>query len=143
MHARQQIRDKLIAILTGLTTTGANVFGSRIYNHDSLPSIAIYTQNEELGEESGTRQLRLLNVVVEVRVTAVSGFDDTLDTISAEIETAIFASDTTLQGLCKDFDFEGLEIEYSGDGEQPIALMNMRFVALYRVDKTDVTTLIN
>jgi hypothetical protein len=143
-HARQQIRDQLKTTLTGLLTTADNVFASRVYPHELLPSLAIYTTGEELGEEAGTRQLRLLNVVVEVRVKAVGNFDDILDTIGAEVETAIFANgDTTLGGLCKDIDLDGVEIEYSGESDQPTALMHMRFVALYRVDKSDVTTLIS
>ena len=144
MHARQQIRDKLKATLTGLATTGANVFDSRVYPHDALPSIAIYTLNEELGSESGLKQMRLLNIVLEIRAKATSNLDNTLDTISAEVEAAIFASgDTTLSGKCKDIDFDGVEIELSGDSEQPVGLMIMRFACLYRVDKTDVETLIS
>ena len=143
-HARQQIRDQLKTTLTGLSITGDNVFASRVYPHELLPSLAIYTTGEELGDESGTRQLRLLNIVVEARVKAVGNFDDTLDSIGAEIETAIFTEgDTTLGGTCKDIDLDGVEIEYSGESDQPTALMHMRFVALYRVDKRDVTTLID
>lgn len=142
-HARQQIRDQLKTTLTGLTTTGANVFDSRVYDHDTLPSLAIYTLSEELGEESGNKQLRMLNVVIEARAKATTNLDNTLDTIGAEVEAAIFSGgDTTLNGTCKDFDFEAVDIELSGDSEQPVGLMSMRFVALYRVDKSDVETLI-
>ena len=51
-HARKQIRDQLKTTLTGLTTTGSNVFNSRVYDHDALPCISIYTLSEELGDES-------------------------------------------------------------------------------------------
>ena len=143
-HARQQIRDQLKTTLTGLVTTGSNVFDSRVYDHDVLPSLSIYTLSEELGEESANKQLRMLSVVVEVRAKATTNLDNTLDTIGAEVESAIFASgDTTLNGKCKDFDFEAVDIELSGDQDQPVGLMSMRFVALYRVDKSDVTTLIS
>lgn len=142
-HARQQIRDQLKTTLTGLATTGANVFNSRVYDHETLPSLAIYTLSEELGEESGNKQLRMLNVVIEARAKATTNLDNTLDTIGAEVEDALFASgDTTLNGKCKDFDFEGVDIELSGDQEQPVGLMSMRFVALYRVNKSNVETLI-
>lgn len=144
-HARQQIRDQLKTTLTGLTTTGSNVFNSRVYDHDALPSLAIYTLNEELGDEDlGNKQFRALNVVVEARVKATTSMDDTLDTIGAEVETALFASgDRTLNGKCKDFDYAGVDIELSGEADQPTGLMTMRFVALYRVDKSDVQTLIS
>ena len=123
-HVRQQIRDQLKTTLTGLTTTGARVY-------------------EELGEESANKQFRLLNVMVEVRAKAADNLENTLDTIGAEVEDAIFASgDTTLSGTCKDFDYEGLDIELSGEAEQPFGLMTMRFLAIYRVNKADVETLI-
>ena len=144
MHARQQIRDQLQATLTGLPITGNNVFTSRVYDYDVLPALAIYTQTEELGQEVGNKQLRMLNITVEARARATSNLDDTLDSIGAEVETAIFAGgNTTLNGTCKDIDFEGMEIELSSDAEQPTGLMTMRFVALYRVSKTDVETLID
>ena len=143
-HVRQQIRDQLKTTLTGLTTTGANVFSSRVYDHDVLPSLTIYTLSEELGEESANKQLRLLNIVVEARAKATSNLDDTLDTIGAEVEAAIFnTGDTTLGGKCKDIDFEGIDIELSGESDQPVGLMSIRFACLYRVDKSDVTTLIS
>jgi hypothetical protein len=36
-----------------------------------------------------------------------------------------------------------MDIALSGEAEQPIGLMTMRFIAQYRVDKTDVETLIS
>ena len=142
-HVRQQIRDRLKTTLTGVTTTGARVYNSRVSNHDALPCLSIYTLSEELGEESANKQFRLLNVMVEVRAKAADNLENTLDTIGAEVEDAIFASgDTTLSGTCKDFDYEGLDIELSGEAEQPFGLMTMRFLAIYRVNKADVETLI-
>ena len=142
-HARKQIRDQLMTTLTGLTTTGSNVFNSRVYDHDALPCISVYTLSEELGDESQNKQFRMLNVMVEVRAKAADNLEDQLDKIGAEIEDAIFANgDTTLSNTCKEFDYDGLDIELSGEAEQPFGLMTMRFMAMYRVNKTDVETII-
>ena len=142
-HARKQIRDQLMTTLTGLTTTGSNVFNSRVYDHDALPCISVYTLSEELGDESENKQFRMLNVMVEVRAKAADNLEDQLDQIGAEIEDAIFANgDTTLSNTCKEFDYDGLDIELSGEAEQPFGLMTMRFMAMYRVNKTDVETII-
>ncbi len=142
-HARKQIRDQLMTTLTGLTTTGSNVFNSRVYDHDALPCISVYTLSEELGDESQNKQFRMLNVMVEVRAKAADNLEDQLDQIGAEIEDAIFANgDTTLSNTCKEFDYDGLDIELSGEAEQPFGLMTMRFMAMYRVNKTDVETII-
>jgi hypothetical protein len=146
-HARQQIRDQLETTLAGLTTTGTNVFANRAYDTASahlLPALTIYTLDEDLGEESANKQMRTLNVVVEARAKTSTNLDNTLDTIGAEVETALFASgDNTLSGKCKHFNYDGMDISLSGEAEQPIGLMTMRFIAQYRVDKTDVTTLIS
>nr|BAR33994.1 phage minor tail protein U [uncultured Mediterranean phage uvMED] len=142
-HARKQIRDQLMTTLTGLTTTGSRVFNSRVYDHDALPCISVYTLSEELGDESQNKQFRMLNVMVEVRAKAADSLEDDLDKIGAEIEDAIFANgDTTLSNTCKEFDYDGLDIELSGEAEQPFGLMTMRFMAMYRVNKTDVETII-
>lgn len=143
-HARQQIRDQLVTTLTGLTTTGANVNNSRVYDHAILPCLSVYTLSEEVGDEVYNKQMRELSVMVEVRAQATENLENTLDTISAEVESAIFYNgDTTLNGTCKDFEIEGSEVELSGDAERPFGLMTMRFVAIYRVSKTDVQTLIS
>jgi hypothetical protein len=146
-HARQQIREQLETTLTGLNTTGSNVFANRAYDTASahlLPALTIYTLDEDLGEESGNKQMRILNVVIEARAKQSVNLDNTLDTIGAEVESALFASaDTTLNGKCKSFNYESMDIALSGEAEQPIGLMTMRFIAQYRVDKTDVETLIS
>ena len=86
-HVRQQIREKIGTTLTGLTTTGSNVFESRVYplENANLPALIIYTK-EESSEPIviGTQRLmsRELSVVVEGYAKATSNFDDTIDTIS-------------------------------------------------------------
>jgi len=47
-HVRQQIREYFGSTLTGLTTTGSNVYESRVYTlqDNTLPSLVIYTKNE-------------------------------------------------------------------------------------------------
>ena len=48
-HLRQQIREQIGTTLTGLTTTGSNVFQSRVYQLEdsNLPALLIYTKSEE------------------------------------------------------------------------------------------------
>lgn len=49
-HLRRQIRERVGTTLTGLSTTGSNVFQRRMYPMESagLPGLYIYTQNEEV-----------------------------------------------------------------------------------------------
>ena len=140
-HVRQQIREYFGTTLTGLTTTGSNVYESRVYTlqNNTLPSLVIYTKSE-ISEPIviGTDRVmsRELSVVVEAYCKATSNFDDTIDTISKEVEEAIMA-DRTLGGLAKDTYVESTEIEYTGEGEQPVGYVTLTFLTNYYVQETN------
>ena len=140
-HVRQQIREYFGTTLTGLTTTGSNVYESRVYTlqEDTLPSLVIYTKSESsepivIGVDRVMS--RELTVVVEAYCKATSNFDDTIDTISKEVEEAI-AADRTLDGLAKDCYLESTEIEFNGEGEKPLGYVSLTFLTNYYVKETN------
>lgn len=140
-HVRQQIREKIGTTLTGLTTTGSNVYQSRVYplENINLPALIIYTKSETSEPiVIGTNRVmsRELSVIVEGYVKATSNFDDTIDTISKEVEAAI-AADRTLDGLSKDCYLESTEIEYTGEGEKPLGYVSLTFITNYYVQETN------
>ena len=132
-HIRQQIREKFGTTLNNLTTTGTRVHQSRVYPLETLPALVIYTKSET-SEPIVISTNRLMNrelfVVVEGYVKATSNFDDTIDTISKEVEEAI-AADTTLGGLAKDCYLESTEIEFNAEGEKPLGYVSLTFCLLY------------
>ena len=138
-HIRQQIREKFGTTLTGLTTTGSRVYESRVYPLETVPALVIYTKSETSEPiVIGTDRVmsRELSVVVEGYAKATSNFDDTIDTISKEVEEAIMA-DRTLGGLAKDTYVESTEIEYTGEGEQPVGYVTLTFLTNYYVQETN------
>jgi len=140
-HIRQQIREYFGTTLTGLTTTGSNVYESRVYpiENTKLPALVIYTKSETSEPiVIGTDRLmsRELSVVVEGYAKATSNFDDTIDTISKEVEEAI-AADRTLDGLAKDTYLESTEIEFNGEGEKPLGYVSLTFLTNYYVQETN------
>ena len=139
-HIRQQIRERAGTVLTGLTTTGSNVFETRIYplENTNLPALVIYTKNEtsEPIVISTNRLIsRELELIVEVYVKQTSNFDDQVDKICKEVEVAISA-DTTLNGLAKDCFLQSTEIEYNTEGEQPLSYAVLTFLTNYYVQET-------
>ena len=139
-HIRQQIRERSGTVLTGLTTTGSNVFETRIYplENTNLPALVIYTKNEtsEPIVISTNRLIsRELELIVEVYVKQTSNFDDQVDKICKEVEVAISA-DTTLNGLAKDCFLQSTEIEYNTEGEQPLSYAVLTFLTNYYVQET-------
>jgi len=126
-HVRQLIRDNVTTTLTGLTTTGTRVYRSRVYPVATTPGLAIYTKSEsvEYSSMSGQRtQFRSLALTVEIYVKGVTGYDNDIDLICAEIETALY-SDITRGGYARDTTISDMDVEFSGDGEQPLALATM------------------
>jgi len=143
-HVRQQIRDDIVTTLTGLTTTGSNIFRSRIFplEETNLPALCIYTKSET--SEYDTIGLprsvnRVLDVAVEAYVKGVSNYDNTLDTIAVEMEEAI-AADITLGGLAKDAQITAFEADFAGDCEQPVAVGRFIITVEYRTVENDVET---
>ena len=140
-HIRQQIREYFGTTLTGLSTTGSNAYESRVYpiENSKLPALVIYTKSETSEPiVIGTDRVmsRELSVVVEGYAKATSDFDDTIDTISKEVEEAI-AADRTLDGLAKDCYLESTEIEFNGEGEKPLGYVSLTFLTNYYVQETN------
>lgn len=143
-HVRKQIRDAVVTALTGLATTGSNVYRSRIYPLESskLPGLCIFTLSESVVFDTMTlsRSIqRELEVAVEAYVKGTSNYDNTLDQIAVEVEEAI-ASDVTLGGLAKDAQVTAFEAQFSGDGEQPVAIGRFSLLVQYRTAENDVET---
>lgn len=133
-HIRQQIRDAVKTALTGLSTTGANVFDSRVYelNDSELPALRIFTNGEDMQIDSiGFSRLidRRLELVIEACVKQNGAFDDTLDTILKEVEVAIAANQGA--GGAKWIQLQKIEIELGGEGEKPVGLGRMTFQVPY------------
>jgi hypothetical protein len=120
-----------------LSTTGSNIYPSRVYPiaSNKLPGILIYSKSEST--EYATMGLpriqeRMVSFTLEVYVKGVSGYDDSLDQICLEIEQAIYA-DITLNGYSANTMVTSFEADFNGDGDQPVAVATMTVDVLYRV----------
>ena len=135
-HLRRQIRERAATTLTGLTTTGSNVFQSRVYPMESagLPGLCIYTTEEtvEIQSMGGTRNVsRDLTLIVEGYATDSANVDDTLDQIGKEIEIAM-SGDITLNDLAQDSYLSSVEITLSGDGSTGIGKITHSYTVVYQ-----------
>ena len=134
-HLRQSIRERVATDVTGLTTTGSNVFQTRFYpvESTSLPCLLVYTTSEEseVTEMASPRPMfRTLNVVVQGIVSATQP-DDTLDLISKEVEVAL-AGDVTINSLASNSYLSSTEIEINADGSKPVGIVMLNYVVEYR-----------
>ena len=134
-HLRQSIRERIATDVTSLTTTGANVFQSRIFpvEESKLPCLLVYTTSEdsEVAEMASPRPMtRMLNVVVQGVVSAAQP-DDTLDLISKEVEVAL-AGDVSINSLANNSFLSSTEIEFNADGAKPIGTVVLNYSVEYR-----------
>ena len=134
-HLRQSIRERIGTLVTGLSTTGSNVFQSRVYPVEdaSLPCLLVYTTSEEseVTEIASPRPMtRFLNVIVQGVVGATTP-DDTLDDISKEVEVAL-AGDVSINNLANNSFLSSTTIEFNAEGAKPIGSVMLNYVVEYR-----------
>ena len=84
-HVRQSLRDNVVTAVTGLSTTGSNVFRSRVYplGTNKLPALCVYTDSEtvEFTRHDRVRDIdRTVDIVIEAYVRAESNYDTSLET---------------------------------------------------------------
>lgn len=135
-HVRQQLREAVATVVTGLTTTSTRVFQSRVYplQTSELPCLVITTDGdkvENLTVHNPVQQQRETQVRIEAYARATSNLDDTLDTICKEVEIAIAnASSSTVKGSF----YIGAQLDTEVLGDQPIGKATMLFSkSLYTV----------
>jgi len=136
-HVRKLLRDQITSTLTGLSTTGSNIYQSRVYPlaANKLPGLLIFSKSENV--EYSTMGLpriqeRTVSFTLEVYVKGVSGYDNSLDQICLEVEEALY-SDITLNGNAANVMISDFSADFNGDGDQPVAVATMTVDVLYRV----------
>lgn len=131
MHARQQLRDAIVAAVTGLALTGARVFTARVYpaQESELPLLEVNTVDEAAEVVSLENALQR-NVIVEVtaRARGTSGLANTLDTIAEQVE-AVLGPVIVVSGVEVEIVYLDASIQFSGEADQPIGSAVIRFRA--------------
>ena len=145
-HVRQQIRDAAVVLLTGLTS-GASVFASRdTLSHplqdSELPAVIVETADERAeayGYGGNNRPLVCeCDLRVRVLVKSTAGYADTVDTICAEVQTALVnAGKIAGCNLARYSGTAGPDVDAGTD--RPVALATMNFVMQYVVAANDPT----
>ena len=140
-HIRTQIRNKVATALDRLTTTQRNVFKGRFYGLQSakLPALLVYTSSESAEVTTmgtGRNSDRILTLVVEGYAKSNAVVEDTLDKIAVEVEEAL--ANETLDGLIRDIEYNGFELDANADPEQTVAVIRLTFSIEYSVAEDDV-----
>jgi len=149
-HARTTIRDAVVSLLTGLSTTGENVYPSRVFRLDrnDLPCLTIHTREDVvthsnvIGIGNSRSQERALSLKVVAHEDGdVETAEDTIDQICLEVEQAMVA-DKTLGGLIKELELTRTDNQIDANGEKPVVEATLSYTLMYQVKETAPDTLI-
>lgn len=142
-HIRKSIRDAIVTVVTGLTTTGVNVFASRIrpVEQSKLPCLLVYATDESIDLADGTLAAPGRDLIIRISgiVEANTSLDDTLDTIAEEVETALGA-DVTQGGFSISTDLSTTTIELLDESEKQVGVIHLDYLINYRTPYGDPTT---
>ena len=94
-HVARQILDEVVSTCTGLTTTGTNVFRSRVHTmvESSLPALLIYTREDVMEEETSSMQTdgkSIFSYEMKIGQTLINGEKQGLN-----VQKPFFYSQTT------------------------------------------------
>ncbi len=146
-HARKQVRDAAVADLTGLTTTGTNVFTSRVapLTTAEMPGLKIMLREESSDFDAIGKLARTGRLIVEGWLQGGDDIEDALDQVAAEVETAIYGSTPMLDGLLQNIGAPITSIDLP-EPDQAAArrtgVIRMMFPVVYRTATTDPTTIV-
>jgi hypothetical protein len=131
-HVAEQIVANAKAALTGLATTGADVFDSRVYpvTEDICPCLLIDQGDESSSfEEMGFSRTiqRSMQLLVVAKVVQNTSYRTLVNTIRKEVEVALAAGLTGAKWVLP----VSCEIELSGEAEKPIASATITFDCVY------------
>jgi len=142
-HARQQIRDAVVAALTTAAIAGGRIYSGHVYRLSTLPAVNVTTPAEERDEDKSANDADAFAVVIAVNIhaAAASDLDDTLDALAAAIHQTM-AGDSTLAGLVTVLSLLETETELEDEAKTPHGRLTMRWGALYLVSPTDPESLV-
>lgn len=136
MHVRTQIRDAIVAEVTGLPSTADRVYRGRArpLGKDHGACLLIYASEESSDRETAGQNpllMRSVLVAIDGRVTgaASDAVEDALDQIAAEVEPVMAPAAPRLGGLARDILLVGTRLIIEAEGERHIGSIRM----LYRV----------
>lgn len=138
-HARKQIRDAVVQLVTGLASTSSRVYPSRLYsmNENDLPSLSIYMADrggaeviERVTLSTPVRYHRRFAMVIEGHAMADDNIDDVLDQLALEIETAM-AAPLVVGSRTLPASLQGTEKEMAGDQERQIGVVRLTYSVAY------------
>lgn len=143
-HVEEQIRSAFVALVTGLTPTGDNVFESKEHplTPATLPGLCVYITGCDVTDGTFTATTKELTIAVD---TYVEGFE--VDTVQAEItkevEEALYNSESAGRFFAKtvmNLKYDGYSNNSSDAGAVRHSVRKHKWICEYQTEDGDAET---
>ena len=131
-HIRRTLREAVATAVTGLTTTAARVYQSRMRpaTDATLPCLLVTVESTDVQEWLQNNQQRSFTVVIRGLAKAGATLDDTLDQIALEVETAVEAAGTLTGLVPGGLALERDEVDFDDTLEKPVGVIVLSYRAI-------------
>lgn len=140
-HKVEQILDAVMALVTGLTTTGDNVKRGRVSNipQGTIAALSVYQGTDDTTEYNWPSVYSDLTVYFDAHTKdSIEQIDQILNRIRKEINVAIMSIYALGLNFVVDIEETGAaEPELSGEGNKPAAVMRISYSIMYNRSVTD------
>jgi len=137
-HLAGQLLDALEPLLTGLPTTGANVFRNRPDDRElaatEVPGLLVFLGAEDVevtSLEPVHTQRRDQQIRIAIRVAGLGAIDAALNQIRKEVEVAMSAGVSVAGRPVTPIYASMAEPERSGEGEAPVTAAELIYTVTY------------
>lgn len=146
-HVRKQVRAAAVSDLTGLATTGANVFNARVkpIREQDMPCLNVFLLDENSDWDAQGTMVRTGDLVIEGRTQGGDDLFDLLDAIAAEVETAIYAETPELEGMLHNIGTPRTQLELQDaqqGADRRTGIIRILFPVQYRTSQTNPTIIV-
>jgi len=137
-HLRRQIRERIVTDVTGLSTTGSNVFQSRVYpiEESKLPCLLVY-DNEETVDIRSMGVIRGISSELNVNIEGYCQGGDgatvmnTLAAIQKEVQIAM-QGDIKVNNLARDSYLTSADASINAEATKPTGSVRLSYLVTYQ-----------
>ena len=137
-HLRRQIRERIATDVTGLSTTGSNVFQSRAYpiEESKLPCLLVFDSEESveirsMGAVRGITSELTVNIEGYCQGGDGATVMNTLAAIQKEVQVAMQA-DIDINSLARDSYLTSADASVSAEATKPTGSVRMTYLVTYQ-----------
>ena len=137
-HLRRQIRERIVTDVTGLSTTGSNVFQSRAYpiEESKLPCLLVFDSEESveirsMGAIRGISSELTINIEGYCQGSDGSSVMNTLAAIQKEVQIAMQA-DIDINSLARDSYLTSADASVNAEATKPTGSVRLSYLVIYQ-----------